>query len=101
MGSRLELQTLLEAVLGSKNVYFQPPETIKIKYPAIIYHLAAIRTDRADGINYRKGRNYTITLIHNDPDNSIVDSIIDLPYCAFDRCYISDNLYHYVFEIFY
>ena len=27
MGSRLELQNLLESILGSRNVYYQPPES--------------------------------------------------------------------------
>ena len=34
---RNDLQKLLVEVLGSKNVYFQPPESVKMKYPAIVY----------------------------------------------------------------
>ena len=37
MGSRLELQSKLEELLGSRNVYYQPPESLKMKYPAIRY----------------------------------------------------------------
>jgi len=33
MGTRLELQNLLENILGSRNVYFQPPENLKLNYP--------------------------------------------------------------------
>ena len=34
---RLELDADLRALLGSTNVYFQPPETKKLKYPCFIY----------------------------------------------------------------
>lgn len=102
MGSRLDLQTELEAVLGSKNVYFQPPATIKIKYPAIVYSLGGMHSRYADNRVYMNGKNYTVTLIHTDPDNTIIDDIIEhFKYCSFDRVYSMDNLYHYVFEIYY
>lgn len=102
MGSRENLQTKLEAVLGSRNVYFQPPETIKMKYPAIVYALGGMHIRKADNTNYISGKNYTVTLIHNDPDNTIMDKILNsFEYSSFDRSYQSDNLYHYVFEIYY
>ena len=34
---RLELQDLLETVLGSQYVYFQPPATLRMRYPCIVY----------------------------------------------------------------
>ena len=37
MAGRLELQSKLEELLGTRNVYYQPPESIKIGYPAIVY----------------------------------------------------------------
>ena len=39
MRNRLDLQKIFEDILGSKNVYFQPPESLKMKYPAIRYSL--------------------------------------------------------------
>lgn len=102
MGSRVNLQIELESVLGSRNVYFQPPETIKIKYPAIIYELQGIDIKRADNSNYLKDRYYKVTLIHSDPDNDLVDKLLDhFLYIEFDRPYKSDNLYHYVFNLYY
>ena len=35
--SRLELHALLVELLGSTNVYYEPPETLKMSYPAIRY----------------------------------------------------------------
>lgn len=102
MGSRENLQTELEAVLGSRNVYFQPPESLKIKYPAIIYELGDINVRKANNSNYLKNKIYNLTLIHNDPDNDMIEKIMDsFDYCSFDRAYKADNLYHYVFEIYY
>ena len=39
MGTRLELQNKLEELLGSRHVYFQPPESVKMEYPAIKYSM--------------------------------------------------------------
>lgn len=102
MGSRLDLQTELEAVLGSRNVYFQPPETLKIKYPAIIYKLVDMDPIYADNKMYINRKKYAVTLIHDDPDNEVKECIIEhFRYCTFDRPYESDNLYHYVYDLFY
>lgn len=99
--NRIELQTLLEELLGSRNVYFQPPENIKLKYPCILYELNDFDTRKADDLDYLRNRRYTVTLIHRDPDNELIDAIQDLQYCDMDRVFISDNLYHYVFTLYF
>ena len=102
MDSRIDLQTNLEAVLGSRNVYFQPPESLKLKYPAIVYELADIMTDRANNKNYIRNHRYTVTLIHTDPDNELKDDILDeFRNISFDRVYAKDGLYHYVYDLFF
>lgn len=102
MNSRSNLQIQLEAVLGSRNVYFQPPETLKIKYPAIIYSLSDVMTRKANNEKYLKYRKYNIILIHNDPDNDLIDLMLDtFSHCSLERTYKADNLYHYVFDVFY
>lgn len=98
---RLELQDIFETVLGSKNVYFQPPESIKIKYPCIIYTRTGSYTAHADNKLYRFKKKYQISYITKDPDDLIPDSIEKLPLCKFDRHYVSNNLHHYVFNLFY
>ena len=99
--SRLDLQTLLEGLMGSRNVYFQPPENLKLKYPCIIYRFVDIDTNKADDIKYLKFRRYELILIHSDPDNILVDAVEDLQYCEFDRSYVTDNLYHYVYTLYF
>ena len=101
MGSRLELQNLLESILGSRNVYYQPPESIKIKYPAIIYSRNDIDNNFADDIVYMQNHTYQIIVIDANPDSEIVDKISKLPMCRYNRHYTSDNLNHNVFILNY
>ena len=101
MGSRLELQNLLESILGSRNVYCQPPESIKIKYPAIIYSRNNIDNNFADDIVYMQNHTYQIIVIDANPDSEIVNKISKLPMCRYNRHYTSDNLNHDVFILNY
>ena len=97
MPSRLKLQTLLEELLGSRNVYFQPPESVKMKYPAIVYGLEDIENAFANDRVYLSKRKYLITVIDEDPDSEIVEKVSQLPACRFNRHFESDNLNHDVF----
>ena len=100
MASRLELQTLLKTIVP--NVYFQPPESVKLKYPCIVYSLDRIHPSFADDKVYRKTRSYQLILIHSNPDNTEMDAIADLPRCRMDRApYQSNNLYHYAFTLYF
>lgn len=101
MASRLELQSLLEEIMGNRNVYFQPPESIKMKYPATVYVLDDIDSAHADNGVYSINKQYSITLIDKDPDSELVDKLAYLPTCRFDRFYVSENLNHWVFSVYY
>lgn len=101
MATRLDLQSQFEEILGSNHVYFQPPETIKLKYPCIIYSLADIYTRNADDRHYSMQKVYNITVISRDPDNNIAESIMELPRVRFDRRYVTDNLYHDILTLYY
>lgn len=99
--SRLELQNVLEALLGSENVYFQPPTSFRMKYPCIVYQRSDIAPIKADNSNYLKRKRYLVTVIDKDPDSDIPDRLIDLDYCNFDRHFVSDNLNHDVFTLYF
>ena len=102
MDSRIELQEQLEAVLGSRNVYFQPPESKKLSYPCIVYNLAIIETLKADNKNYLLNNRYTVTIIHTDPDNEIKTDIMNVfDKISMDRVYTVNNLYHYVYDLYF
>ena len=99
MASRLELQTLLENVLGSYNVYYQPPESLLIKYPAIVYSRDSIKTNYANDNVYTIVKSYEVIVIDKDPDSLIVDKVGAIPSCKFIRNYTVDNLNHDIFTI--
>lgn len=101
MGTRLELHTMLETLLGSRYVYFQPPATVKMSYPAIVYSRLNIRNTHADDDVYLQDRAYRLTVIDKDPDSPIVDSVSKLPLCTFQQHYTADNLNHDVFLLYY
>lgn len=101
MGPRLNLQAKLEATLGSRNVYFQPPETLKLSYPCIIYELDKDLVNYASDSIHKRKKRYSVTVIDRNPDSRIPDKIRMYPYCSFDRTFTSDNLNHFVFTIFY
>lgn len=99
---RLELQSLLESILGENaHVYFQPPSGYKLTYPCIVYSLNDIDHKSANNKTYLSTRNYTVTLIQRDPDSELVDAIDALPFAKFNRRFVSDNLYHDVYKIHY
>ena len=101
MGLRLELDKILRNLLETPNVYFQPPETIKMKYPCIVYERSSANTRFADNSPYIYKKRYTVTVIDKNPDSDIPDKIAHLPMCTFDRHFTSDNLNHDVFTLYY
>lgn len=101
MGNRIELQELLEKLLGVKHVYYQPPESLKIQYPAIVYFKSNIKTTKANNKTYSKKTRYDITVIDKLPDNPVIDKLMELPYCSYDRPYKSDNLNHDTLTLYY
>lgn len=101
MASRLQLQTLLETLLGARRVYFDPPATIKMSYPCIVYTFSKEWKRKADNKTYLFRQAYDLTYVTVNPDDTFVNTIRDLPYCDFDRHYCLDNLHHFVFTIYY
>lgn len=101
MASRLDLQTLLENLLGSRNVYYQPPATTSMRYPAIVYSRKNIENIHANNSIYEQHIAYDLTVIDKNPDSEHVMKVSRLPMCQFDRHYVSDNLNHDVFTIYF
>lgn len=101
MEKRLELHEMLCEILGSRNVYYQPPESVKMKYPAIVYERSEIRNDSADNSVYKQAISYQIVVIDRDPDSEIPIKISQLPRCRYERQYKADNLNHDVLELYY
>ena len=101
MASRVELQYKLEDLLGSSQVYYQPPDTIKMEYPAIVYSKTRIDSTFADDASYLIRKQYEIIVISKSPDNPVINKILQLPMCTFNRHYKSDNLNHDVLTLYF
>lgn len=98
---RLELQTLLEGVLGSQNVYFQPPSNLSMQYPCIVYAHDNAKTEFAGNHPYSRTKRYQVTVIDRNPDTLIPDDVAQLPLSNLNRVFTADNLHHYVFNLYF
>lgn len=126
MGTRLELQAVLENVFvkigrwlwdpfnfetdnvidairqyAHEHVYFQPPATVRMKYPCIVYTLEDVDTRYANNFPYGHDKAYTVMVIDKNPDSEIPDKIGDLQYSSFKTKYEQDNLNHFVYRLYY
>ena len=101
MASRLELQSKLEKLLGTGNVYYQPPASVKLKYPAIVYSRDDMNNIFADNEVYKQETKYSIMVIDPNPDSIHVENISKIPKIKFNRHYVTDNLNHDVFTLYY
>lgn len=101
MDRRLELQQLLEDILGSRNVYYQPPESKKIDYPAIIYSREPFYRRFASNKAYIGRARYDVIVVDKDPDSDIPLKILELPLTSSNRRYTINNLNHDVITIYY
>lgn len=102
MASRLELHEELCTVLGTRNVYFQPPESVKMQYDAIRYELAGKEVTHADNRCYRATNKYSGVIITRNPDTTIPDVFLSkFEMCSFGTPYTADNLNHYPFTLYF
>lgn len=102
MASRLELHEELCDILGTRNVYFQAPETVKMQYDAIRYSLGGKSLKRANNKIYNHVNQYDGVVITKDPDTTLPDTILShFEMCSLGRPYTADNLHHYPFTIYY
>lgn len=107
MASRLKLHDDFISILESgaetdKRVYFQPPESHKMRYPCIRYSLDNIDTRYANDRPYKNINRYQVTVIDLNPDSVIPYEILSrFPMCSFDRSYASNNLNHFVLTLYY
>lgn len=96
-----KLQALLEDILGSRNVYFQPPSDKRLSYPCIMYELDYVNTSFANNKPYTMTKRYSITYIDKLPDMTIPDKIGALPMCTFSRFYTTEDFNHYIYKLYF
>lgn len=97
-----EKRAKLSATLHSlcEHVYYQTPESVKMKYPAIVYERIRINNTHADNIVYKQDILYRIVAIYTNPDDGLPEKISKIPGCLHDTSYKADNLNHDVFTVY-
>ena len=101
MDRRLELHEILCGFLGSRNAYYNPPESVKMEYPAIKYSKKAIPAKYASNRIYSRMTGYELIVISKTPDNEVINKLMELPYISYDRQYKADNLNHDVLTLYF
>ena len=74
---------------------------MNMKYPCIRYDRSKIDITHANDMPYKLSKGYSLTVIYNDPDDTLSDSISKLQHCSFEKGYKTNNLYHDVFNIYF
>ena len=95
------LQAKFEEILGSRNVYYNPPTSVRMNYPAIVFSRSRIEKKSANNSAYVQSHRYEVTVIDRDPDCKYISAVLSLPMCTFDRHFVSDNLHHNTFTLYY
>lgn len=98
---RIAFDGVLRRILGSDNVYFQPPESVKLSYPCIIYERTDADSYFADNAPYHVTTAYEVTVIDRNPDSEIPGKVALLPMCRAARHFTVNNLNHDVFIIYF
>lgn len=93
-------QAEFEELLGSRNVYYNPPPSLKMNYDAIVFTRSRIDSRFANNAPYNQSLCYEVTVITEDPDAPIIGAISMLPLCTHDRHFVSDNLHHNVYTLY-
>lgn len=97
---RIEIGQILKSILGSSEVYFQPPASVRMSYPAIVYSRKRIDNKHANNSVYMQFYGFEVVVIDPNPDSEIVEKISRLPSCSHDRHYKKDNLNHDIFTLY-
>lgn len=99
---RLELHEKLCTLLGTRDVFFQPPENIKIPNRAIIYQLTDAVQRKANNKLYNKVDRYQVLFITPNPDDRLWETILEeFEIANFERHYKYENLNYYSISIYY
>lgn len=101
MDKRLELHEKLVDVLGSRYVYYQPPSTVKMEYPCIVYRRDGSDIKRGNNSVYNHRKRYHITYISRSSNEDVTDALEHMLYCRFSDKLVIDNLYHSYLSLYY
>jgi hypothetical protein len=89
----------LKEITELTNVYYDPPESVLMEYPAIVYKKTNMPARYANNKKYIKRLAFEVKVIAEDADTKYVDLINDMDFSHYDRHYVAYDLHHDVFTI--
>lgn len=102
MGNRIELHTLISSVMPEGvTVYFQPPNSINLQFPCVIYSRTGKAENFAGNELYNSKYEYSVLVISRDPDNDLSEQLVKIPFTSYDRRYEANGLYHDVVKLYF
>lgn len=99
-----DVRDKLYLVNNTQNVYYDPPDSIRMEYPCFRFESNNYNVTHADNKAYIKKPRWTVTYITRDVEEieTIADQMLDIfQYCNFDTSFRSDNLEHAVFNLYF
>lgn len=96
---RLRLHSSLLTIVP--NVYYQPPASVNLVYPCIVYRPSDVEVANANDGAYKLDRIYDLTLIEKDPLSMLGKAILmKIPRTSQNSLFIVDNLRHTIFRTY-
>lgn len=97
---RLQLQQELLQV--APEVWYQKPPANRMSYPCFVYKAIEPQVIRADDKAYVLMPGYEVLYISREENDEIWEIMLNrFQYCSPGRKYVSDNLFHYPFTVYY
>lgn len=97
-----ELRAIQVEVNGYHHTYFEPPESVRLQYDAIVYSNPDMNVRRADNNTYNVRKGYQVMVISRDPESKLPEAIQwHFARCNPGKFFVRDNLYHFPFTIYY
>lgn len=101
MDRRKQLHSEL-LTIGVQAVHFQPPPSVHLVYPCIVYTRKSTDTVSADNRSYKNMAMYQIELIDPDPDTPYIETILEkFNMIKHVNNFKANNLNHNVFNLYY
>ena len=101
MLKRVDIQETFKFLLGSNNVYYQPPANLKMKYPAIVYSLDGLDVKRFDNTRLINKNCFSVTHIYRNESENLVETMLkNFEYISFDNRSIVDGIYNDHYTIY-
>ena len=101
MRPRSDFYNILSSLFPNAKVYHQNPPNTGMVYPCVLYFKVSENSKFADNNPYFRTNRWNVTYITSDPKDFRGDVLGDLEMSRFDRVYKTNNLYHYVYIVYF